>query len=228
MHKENSTQNLSSVCHTLIYSYAHWSKPDTRHLFFDASPSMSGVRLRDEEIFRIEWRCSSVRRLLCDVLFILIQENNCSHRYVLPNIESIWAAWVWSWGIVTGMNRGNRAAPTESWFDLGVWQHWSSISSIWRWVGALSTSTANILLSSSNLHFWASKSANRRVNSALSFSTNCTWKHVGRDLLFNVLAARKMVQVFLQHLSLPQAQLGLARGFLNVNRRRVLINTPTH
>ena len=157
-------------------------------------------------------------RFLCDVLFIFIKENSCSHRYVLPNIESIWAAWVRSWGIVSGMNRGNCAAPTESWFDLSVSQHWISFSSIWRLVCALSTSTANRLLSSSNL------SANRRVNSelsALSFSTNCTWKHVGRDLLFNVLAACKMVQVSLQHLCLPQAQLGLARGCLNVNRRPV-------
>ena len=132
---------------------------------------------------------------------------------------------------MSGMNHGNCAAPTESWFDLSVSQHWSSFSSIWKLVGALSTSTANRLLSSSNLHFWASKSANRWVNSelsALSFSTNCTWKHVGRDLLFNVLAAREMVQVSSRHLSLPQAQLGLARGCLNVNRRRVLIDAPTH
>ena len=120
------------------------------------------------------------------------------------------------------MNRGNCAAPTESCFDLSVSQLWTSFSSIWRLVGALSMSTANRLPSSSNLHFWASKSPNRRVNSelsVLSFSTNCTWKHAGRDLLFNVLAARKMVQVSLQHLSLPQAQLGLARGCLNVNRK---------
>ena len=64
---------------------------------------------------------------------------------------------------------------TQSYFDLSVSQHWSSISSIWRLVGALSTSTANTLLSSSNLHFWASKSANRQVISALSalsFSAN--------------------------------------------------------
>ena len=46
-------------------------------------------------------------------------------------------------------------------------------------------------------YIWASKPANRRVNSALSalsFSTNCTWKHIGRDLLFNVLVAWKMAQ----------------------------------
>ena len=115
---------------------------------------------------------------------------------------------------MSGMNRGNCAAPTESWLDLSVPQYWSSFSSIWRLVGVLSTSTANRLPSSSDLHFRASKSPNRRVNSelsALSLSTNCTWKHTGRDLLFNVLAARKMVHVSLQHLSIPQAQLGLAR-----------------
>lgn len=36
--------------------------------------------------------------------------------------------------------------------------------------------TANMLLSSSNRHFWTSKLANRRVNSAMStqsFSANC-------------------------------------------------------
>ena len=87
--------------------------------------------------------------------------------------------------------------------------HWSSISSIWRLVGALSTSTANGLLSSSNLLFWASKSANRPVISVLSmpsFSPNCTWEHGGKDLHFYGLAARKMAEVSLQHLSLPQAQ----------------------
>ena len=59
---------------------------------------------------------------------------------------------------MSGMRRGNCAAPTESYFDLSVSQNWSSVSSIWRLVGALSTSTANTLLSSSDLHFWASKS----------------------------------------------------------------------
>ena len=75
---------------------------------------------------------------------------------------------------MSGMKHGNCAALTESFFDLSVSQHWSSISSIWRLVGALSMSTANGLLSSSNLHFWASKSANLRVNLALSYSANCT------------------------------------------------------
>ena len=158
-----------NLCYIKAQFTALWlalvPEPDTWHLFFDASSSMFGVRLWAEEILRIEWRCSSVRQLLCDVLFNFITEKSCSHRYVLPNIESIWATWARSWGIVSGMKRGNCAAPTESYFDLCVSLHWSSISSIWRLVGALSTSTANGLLSSSNLLYWASKSANRRVKS---------------------------------------------------------------
>ena len=109
------------------------------------------------------------------------------------------------------MKRGNCAAPTESYFDLSVSQHWSSIGSNWRLVGALSTSTANGLLSSSNLYlgFKVGKSPGKLgAECAELFNKLRTWKHVGRDLLFNVLAARKMAPVSLQHLSLPQAQLG--------------------
>ena len=133
---------------------------------------MFGVRLWAEDILRIEWRCSSVSRLLCDVLFIFIKEKSCLHRYVLPNIERILAAWVGSWGIVSGMKRGNCAVPTETYFALSVSLHWSSISSIWRLGDALASSMANGLLSSSNLLLW---SANRRVKLALSmpsFSAN--------------------------------------------------------
>ena len=145
-HKEDI--HPSSVCYTVIYSDAHWSRPDTWHLFLDASSSMSWVRLWAEETLRTEWRCLSVRRLLCGVLFIFIKEKSCSHRYVLLNIESIWAAWAWSWGSVSGRKHGNCAAPTVSYFNLSVSLHGSSISSIWRLVGALFTSTANWLLSS--------------------------------------------------------------------------------
>ena len=45
-------------------------------------------------------------------------------------------------GIVSGMKRGNSAAPTDSHFDFSVSLHWSSISSICRFDGALSTSAA--------------------------------------------------------------------------------------
>lgn len=152
------------------------SKPDTWHLFLDASSSVSGFRLWAEEILRIQRRCSSVRRLLWDVLVIFIEEKSFSHRLVLPNMDSIWAAWAQSWDIVSGMKCVNCAAPTASYFDFNVSLHWSSISSIWRLVGTFSTATANGLLSSSNLHFWISKSANLRLNSApstRSFSANC-------------------------------------------------------
>jgi len=57
-----------------------------------------------------------------------------------------------------GDKRGNSYVA----FSMSL--HWSSISSIWRFDGAFSTSAANRLLSSSNLLFWASKSANRCVN----------------------------------------------------------------
>ena len=125
---------------TLKLSFLHWDLPWCLNLFFDASSSMFGVRLCAEEILRIEWRCSSVTQLLCVGLFNFITEKSCSHRYVLPNIESIWATWACSWGIVSGMKRGNCAALTASYFDLSVSLHWSSISSIWRLVGALSIS----------------------------------------------------------------------------------------
>ena len=77
--------------------------------------------------------------------------------------------------------------------------------------GALSTSTANRLLSSTNLHlgFKVGKSLGKLgAECAEFFSKLCTWTRVGRNLLFNVFAARKMAQVSLQHPSLPQAQLG--------------------
>lgn len=143
---------------------------------FSTSSSMFGVRLWAEEILRIEWRCSAVSRLLCDVLFKFIKENSCSHRYVLPNIDNVWAAWMRSWGIVSGRKRANSAAPTAAYFALSASLHWRSINSIWRFGGELSTSTANGLPSSSNLLFCASKSANRRRKSAASIpilSANC-------------------------------------------------------
>jgi len=65
-----------------------------------SSTSMSGVRLWAEEILRIEWRCSSVRRVVCEV--VVIKENSCSHRYVLPHREV--SSLGGSWGIVSGIN----------------------------------------------------------------------------------------------------------------------------
>ena len=181
---------------------------------------MSGVRLWAEEILRIEWRCSSVRRVLCEVLFIFIKENSCSHKYVLPNIESVWAAWEHRWGIVSGMKRGNSAAPTDSYFAFSVSLHWSSISSICRFDGALSTSAANGLLRSSNLLFGASKSSNRRMKSApsmSSFSVNCLVGKTAAATFFHCLAVREMAQVFLKILRLQQAQLGFTSPHCSVH-----------
>jgi len=75
-----------------------WARHLVSHLRYKFI--MSGVRLWAEKILRIEWRCSSVRRVLCEVVFI--KENSCSHRYVLPHrgVSSLGG----SWGIVSGIN----------------------------------------------------------------------------------------------------------------------------
>lgn len=57
--------------------------------FLAASSSVFGVRIWAVETVRMEWRCASVGRLLCDVLFIFITEKSCSHTYVLTNTESL-------------------------------------------------------------------------------------------------------------------------------------------
>lgn len=69
---------------------------------------------------------ASVSWLLCDVSFIDNTEKLCSHRYVLPNIQSIWAVCGWSW-------------DTDFSF---------SCSTIWMFIGAFSICTANEWLSS--------------------------------------------------------------------------------
>lgn len=115
-----------------------------------------------------------------------------------------------SCGIVSGRKRANCTAPTAAYFAFSVSLHWKSINSIWRFGGELSTSTENGLLSSSNLLFRASESANRRRKSAVStpiLSENCV-QHTGRELLFYGPAARRVAQVFFPHLCLPQSQFG--------------------
>ena len=74
---------------TLKLILLHCVLPWCLNLFFKASSSMFGVRLCAEEILRIEWRCSSVRQLLCVGLFNFITEKSCSHRYVLPNRDHL-------------------------------------------------------------------------------------------------------------------------------------------
>ena len=134
---------------------------------------------------------------------------------------------------MSGMKRGNCAAPTEPYYDLSVSQHWTSISSIWRLVGALSMAIANRLLSSSNLHFWASKSANRRVNSApsaLSFSANCALGNTPVEICSLMFGSTENGPSFLaaSESSTGTTWFGM-RLLMNVNRRcmRVLIDAPT-
>ena len=132
---------------------------------------MFGVRFCAVETRKMEWRCASVRRLLCGFLLIFITQKNCSHRYVLPNMQSIWESCRQS------------CCRDEAW--KLVLLHWRSISSIRRFTGALSMSTANGALDRSNFNFWAATLENRRVNyvpSVPSLSTNVQsgerWKHV--------------------------------------------------
>lgn len=167
----------------------HWSprigQVSTWHLFLDASSSMSGLRLRAEEILRIDPKSSSIRSLLWDVLVIFIQENSCSHRSVLPNMENIWAAWVRGGGTVSGIKCWNLCSA----HSITLWiLHRSSISSIWRFARCIFYfPTANRFRSSSNPHFWTSKLANRRVK----LCKLCTWDHSGRDLPVHRLEARE-------------------------------------
>ena len=127
-----------------------------------------------------------------DAFFSFIKENSCSHRYVLPNIERVWAPWMRSWGIISGMNRANWAAPTESYFAFGVSLRWSSISSICMCEGALSVTTANVLMSSWNLLFALE---NRQIGGWIRlqvvwvFRQTLHQKHDGWDLPCHALAA---------------------------------------
>ena len=82
--KITSCRNITELKtkNTLILWGAHLYEavPDTWWcLIFCTTSSMLGVRLWAEEILRTEWRCSSVRRLLCDVLFSFIKENSYTY-----------------------------------------------------------------------------------------------------------------------------------------------------
>ena len=108
------------------------------------------------------------------------------------------------------MKRGNCAAPTETNFDLSVSPMESNQLHLEVGWCAFHVNRKQITeqFKPTFLGFKVGKSPGKL--GAEFFNKLCTWKHVGRDLLFNVLEARKMAQVSLQHLSLPQAQLGLA------------------
>ena len=134
-----------------------------------------------------------------------VLEPDAWHLFVTASssMQSFWAACRPSWGIIAGMMLWNCAAPTESYFPLSVLLHWRSISSIWRFTGALSTSV-NGLLNSSNLNFWAAKEENRCVNSIPSAP-----RESGGNISYQCLATQKVTKVSLLHLSLPQGQLCL-------------------
>lgn len=90
--------------------------------------SIFGVRFWAEAILWIEWRCcSSVRR--CVMFCLSSSKRTDVYTGMCCQTESVWAAWVCSWGIVSGMTRGISAASTDSYFALSVSLHWSSISS---------------------------------------------------------------------------------------------------
>ena len=127
-----------------------------------------------------------------------VLEPDAWHLFVTASssMQSIWAACRPSWGIIAGMMLWNCAAPTESYFPLSVLLHWRSISSIWRFTGALSTSV-NGLLNSSNLNFWAAKEENRCVNSipsAPSLSANCAVGRAVETYLISVWQHRKWLK----------------------------------
>ena len=124
-------------------------------------------------------------------------------------------------GHCVGNETWKSAAPTDSYFAFSVSLHWSSISSICRFDGALSTSAANGLLSSSNLLFGGFKIGKLpyevSTKYAEFFSKLSSWVNGSSDLLFHCLAVREMAQVFLKNLRLPQAQLGFKSPHCSVH-----------
>ena len=97
-----SCENTSKL--SLLLADNHLSESDRWCLIWCTSSSLFGAGVWDKEIKseiknpRIKWRRSPVKRLLFDVMFSFTKENSFSHRYVLPDIESVWAAWMSSWG----------------------------------------------------------------------------------------------------------------------------------
>lgn len=130
------------------------------------------------------WRFACVRQLLSDVLFIFIAEKSCPHRYGLPNTLSLWAACRWSWGIISGVKRGNCAAPTESFFALRLSLLWrSSISEYsclfhinhWPIAERIKLSFLGLKVRNSVCELDAQY--------AHFFRKMCNWKHSGIDLV---------------------------------------------
>ena len=93
------------------------------------------------------------------------------------------------------MKRGNSAAPTDSYFAFSVSVHWSSISSICRFDGALSTSAAKWIAEQFKpafLGFKIGKSPYEvSTKYAEFFSKLSSWENGSSDLLFHCLAVRE-------------------------------------
>ena len=62
---------------------------EARHLLPFTSLSISGDSFWAVAIFITSFRCPCVRRLRTFDLLIFITEKACSHKYVVPNIQSI-------------------------------------------------------------------------------------------------------------------------------------------
>jgi len=97
----------------LLLVDTHLSDLDTWCLLLCASSSSFVVKVWAEETIRIEWSCSSARRLLCDASFTLIIENNCSHMYMQTLKASEQLGYVTvalhrEWSVQTQQYPGNR------------------------------------------------------------------------------------------------------------------------
>ncbi len=107
---------------------------------------------------------------VCEVMLIFIRDKSCTHRYVSPNMQNIRAACRLSWGIVSGMNRGNCAAQTKSYWNLNFY---------------------NVKLENHHVN---------SVQSVQCIGKMHTWKHSDEDLACHCLATQKVFQVFLPFL----------------------------
>jgi len=85
MQKWNLKTENASKHRLLLWCSLVWARHLASHLGYKFI--MSGVRLWAKETLRMEWRCSSVRRVPCEMVLIFIKVNSCSHGYVLPHIE---------------------------------------------------------------------------------------------------------------------------------------------
>ena len=112
--KEKQISYENTLEPRLLLDNVHLSGPDTWCLISCTRSSTFGVRVWADETLKIEWMCSSTRRRLSDVLFSSVRENSCSHRYVLPNIDIVWAAGALcrEWSVQTQQRPQDRILPS--------------------------------------------------------------------------------------------------------------------